>query len=307
LAVVRPALERLAFSRDPRHDDAVDATDEPAGPAKAAEKHKKKKRPGSAGQGAAEPKRSSAGQGDGNVETKSRSGGGDDDDDEHASGGDHDDGAYHAPNDNEDEEDEDDEDDNEGGGGRGDSDGGAPEVAEVPLPQLPILPAIVLCVCDDPEAHLTLEHFAALSSLLRGDVPDALFPKDDQKRLGLGLREAVLRQREAAALDAGGKRRTAQQRLEDPWRGLTEAQLQQLCWALFCARVKARLRVVVVLDPGDRFGRGSGSPLVAPSHHAHHRAAAGTEAAAGSEAGSPAPSEPNTARGGDGGGLCKGL
>ena len=292
-AIVCPALERLVFSRDPSHDDALDGDDDNAAVEAAREK-------------AAQKKEQEANSNDKEeVPKNGGSGGGAAENDDHEDGDEDGDGEpreEHNDNDNDNDDDDDDDDDDNGGGGAGG--GGEDEdevVRDAPLPKLPILPAIVLCACDDPEAYFTHDQFLALSALLKGEVPDSLFSKDEQKRLGLGLRERVLRQRESVILEAGGKPLTQKQRLEDPWRGLSEHQLQDLCWEHFCKKVKARLRVVVVLDPGDR---GSSSHQAAHTHHDphHHGSGAAAAAVAGSEAGTPGPSEPNSAVGKEGGG-----
>ena len=289
-AVVCPALERLVFSRDPSHEDALDGDDDNAAVDAAREKAAQKKEHEAT---SAEDKKEEEPKGSGGAAAAAESG-------DHEDGDEEDDGAPRgADDDNDDENEEDDDDDDDGGGGGGGGDEDDEVIRETPLPKLPILPAIVLCACDDPEAYFTHDQFLALSALLKGEVPDSLFSKDEQKRLGLGLRDRVLRQRESVILEAGGKPRTQKQRLEDPWRGLTEHQLQDLCWEYFCKRVKARLRVVVVLDPGDR---GSSSHQAAHAHHHDPHHGGGGAAVAGSEAGTPGPSEPNSAVGKEGGG-----
>jgi len=107
----------------------------------------------------------------------------------------------------------------------------------------------------------------------------------------------VLRER-IYALQAGiaanpVKKKSDKEVFKDPKLGLTDHQLQQLCWDRFCSNVKRRLRLVVCLDPGDDH-----SPLHA---HAWHKPAVGGNGGGGA-GGSKAGSRLNTARAGGGGG-----
>ena len=78
---------------------------------------------------------------------------------------------------------------------------------------------------------------------------------------------------------------------------MTEAQLQALCWDAFCTRVRARLRVVVLMDPGER-----GSYAHAQAYTAAHAAALvvgpSGQPSAGSRPGTSTGTEPSTPSGG---------